>query len=56
MSIDDPRSELDSLVSKTKSALKSWLSQPNCKALQQEFKEANQALLEFSRSQKEPDR
>lgn len=45
--------KLDSLVSKTKIALDLWMSQPNCKTLQQEFKDANLALLEFSRSQRE---
>lgn len=54
MYVADTHAELDSLITRTKTALDSWLSQPNCKALQQEFKEANQALLEFSRSQREP--
>ena len=44
---------LDVLVHKTKAALDLWLSQPNSKTLQAEFKEANQALLEFSRSQRD---
>ena len=46
-------SKLDSLVSKTKIALDLWMSQPNSKTLQQDFKDANLALLEFSRSQRE---
>lgn len=46
-------SKLDLLVSKTKIALDLWMSQPNSKTLQQEFKDANLALLEFSRSRRE---
>lgn len=53
MVVDDPHLKLDSLVSNTKRALDLWLSKPNSKELQQEFKEANRALLEFSRSQRE---
>jgi len=48
--------QLDRLVMLTKSALDLWLKQPESKALQQSFREANQALLEFAQSQREPHR
>lgn len=45
--------EFNSLVDQTKSALDAWMSNPKSKPLQEQFKEANQALLDFSRSHKE---
>lgn len=45
--------ELDNLVSITQIALEKWLGQPDSKDLQREFKNANLALLQFSRSQKQ---
>ncbi|BDX07112.1 hypothetical protein [Planctobacterium marinum] len=47
---------MDCLIAKTRAALDLWLNEPGNMALQQEFKEANQALLEFSRLRKEPNR
>lgn len=56
MSVVEAQSTLDSLVTKTKTALDMWLSEPRSKVLQQEFREANQALLEFSRTLRETER
>ena len=53
MSVANTHNTLDSLVSKTKTALEQWLDDPQSKALQEEFREANLELLAFSRSQKE---
>lgn len=53
MAVVDAHNTLDSLVSKTKTALDLWLNEPQSKTLQEEFREANLALLAFSRSQKE---
>lgn len=56
MSAVEAQDKLDCLVAKTRAALDMWLNEPGNTALQQEFKQANQALLEFSRLQKEPNR
>ena len=48
--------QLDHLVSSTKAALDAWMRNPECKSSQQKFREANQALLEFTRLHQEQDR